>query len=62
MSLTPDFLALSVDAGGGGMDESDLEPWRGHQVDLQVDQPLRSPLNTPDQRRDVNPKATFHLE
>lgn len=62
MSLTPDFLALSVDVGGGGMDESDLEPWRDHQVDLQVDQPLRSPLNIPDQRRDVNPKATFHLD
>lgn len=61
MTLTPDFLALSVDDGGGGMDEKVLEGWRSHQVGPQVDQPLKSTFNTQNQRTDTNLKATFSL-
>lgn len=61
MTLTPDFLALSVDDGGGGMDEKVLGGWRGHQVGPQVDQPLKSTFNTQNQRTHKNLKATVQL-
>ena len=60
-SLTPDFLFSPEDGGVGGADEKDLESWRSHQVLLQVAQPLKSPFNTSNQRKDPKLKATFHL-